>query len=189
MRRLKLTKELQQRFLETLADTGSVSTAASVAGTSRTRVYELRKADATFAAAWQEAEEIAVDRLKDEARRRALEGVPELLISAGKLVRNDEGKPITVQRFSDNLLMALIKAHQPRREKPVRFKLPSLQSAADAPAAMASVAAAVAIGEITTSEAAELSTLVEGFLKAVKASDLDQRLQVLEARQAKKDVD
>jgi hypothetical protein len=59
MRRLKLTKQLQKRFLEALADTGSVSAAAVVAGTSRTRVYELRKADPTFASAWQEAEEIA----------------------------------------------------------------------------------------------------------------------------------
>jgi hypothetical protein len=74
MRRLKLTKELQQRFLEALADTGSVSTAVSVAGTSRTRVYELRKSDPTFASAWQEAEEIAADRLEDEARRRPWRG-------------------------------------------------------------------------------------------------------------------
>src|SRR5260370_19110137 len=67
MRKLRLTKKLQERFLEALADTGSVSTAASVAGTSRTRVYELRKADPTFASAWQDAEEIAVDRLYDQA--------------------------------------------------------------------------------------------------------------------------
>ena len=51
-----------------------MSTAAAVAGTSRTRVYELRKADPAFASAWEEAEEIATDRLEDEARRRALEG-------------------------------------------------------------------------------------------------------------------
>ena len=100
MRRLKLTKELQQRFLEALAETGSVSTAAAVAGTSRTRVYELRKSDPTFSSAWQEAEETAADRLEDEAKRRALEGVPELLVSAGKLVRDDEGQPITVRRYS-----------------------------------------------------------------------------------------
>ena len=87
MRRLKLTKELQKRFLKALAETGSVSTAVAVAGTSRTRVYELRKADPTFAGAWQEAEEIAADRLEDEARRRALDGVPEPLVSAGKTQR------------------------------------------------------------------------------------------------------
>jgi hypothetical protein len=124
MRKLKLTKKLQERFLEALADTGSVSTAASVAGTSRTRVYELRKADPTFASAWQDVEEIAVDRLQDEARRRALEGVPERLVSGGRLVRDGEGQPITIRRYSDNLLLALIKAHRPpQRERAVAVHL------------------------------------------------------------------
>ena len=74
MNKLKLTKERQGRFLEALANTGSVTAAIAVANTSRTRVYELRKADPAFASAWQEAEEIATDRLEDEARRRAVEG-------------------------------------------------------------------------------------------------------------------
>ena len=106
MRKVKLTRARQERFLEALADTGSVINAVAVAGTSRTRVYELRKLDPEFAAAWAQAEDIAADRLEDEARRRALEGVPELLVSAGKLVRDDDGKPITVRRYSDNLLLA-----------------------------------------------------------------------------------
>ena len=127
MRKLKPTEARQRRFQEALADTGSVS-AAAVAGTSRTRVYELRKADQAFASAWQEAEEIAADRLEDEAGRRALEGIPELLVSGGgKLVRDDEGNPITVRRYSDNLLLALLKAKRPpRRERSVRFQLPAL---------------------------------------------------------------
>ena len=45
MRKLKLTRARQEQFLKALADTGSVATSAAVAGTSRTRVYELRKAD------------------------------------------------------------------------------------------------------------------------------------------------
>ena len=183
MRKFKLTKELQQRFLEALADTGSVSTAASVAGTSRTRVYELRKADPTFAIAWQDAEENAVDRLEDEARRRALEGVPEPLVSAGKLVRDDEDKPITVRRYSDSLLLGLIRAHRPpRRERPVRFQLPALHSAADAAGAMASIAAAVAAGEITPRGAADLSKLVETCMRAIEANEFDERLQAIETR-------
>jgi len=183
MRRLKLTRELQERFLEALADTGSVSTAAAVAGTSRTRVYELRRVDPTFANAWQEAEDIAADRLEDEARRRALEGVPELLVSAGKLVRDDEGQPITVRRYSDNLLLALLRAHRPpRRERSVRFQLPALHSAADAAGAMASLAAAVGVGEITPGEAAELSRLVEAYMMAIEVSEFDKRLQAVEAK-------
>ena len=84
MKRLKLTKERRERFLQALADIGNVAAAIGVAGTSRTRAYELRKADPAFATAWQEAEEIATDRLEDEARRRAVEGVAEPLVSAGK---------------------------------------------------------------------------------------------------------
>ena len=123
MRRLKLTRARQERFLKSLADTGNVTAAIGAAGTSRTRVYELRKADFAFAAAWEEAEEIATDRLEDEARRRAVEGVPEPLVSAGKLVRDDDGQPIAVRRFSDNLLLALLKAHRPsRRERSVRCR-------------------------------------------------------------------
>jgi hypothetical protein len=139
MNRLKLTKERRERFLQTLADTGSVTAAIADAGTSRTRVYELRKTDPAFASAWREAEEMATDRLEDEARRRAIEGVPEPLVSAGKLVRDDDGQPITVRRYSDHLLMALLKAHRPsRRERSVRFQLPALRSAADAASAIGS---------------------------------------------------
>jgi len=81
---VKLTQTCKERFLEALAETGSVSTAVAIAGTSRTRVYNLRKTDPAFASGWQDAEEIATDRL--EAKRRAIEGVPKPLVSAGKVV-------------------------------------------------------------------------------------------------------
>jgi hypothetical protein len=86
-----------------------------VSGTSRTRVYELRKTDAVFAGAWEEAEETAADRLEEEARRRAVEGVQEPLVSAGKIVRDDDGQPIAIRRYSDTLLIALLKAHRPEK--------------------------------------------------------------------------
>jgi hypothetical protein len=47
---------------------------------------------------------------------------------------------------------------------------------------MASITAAVAAGEITPGEAAELSRLIEAYVKAIEASEFDQRLQVLEAK-------
>jgi hypothetical protein len=183
MKKLKLTSERQERFLKALANTGSVTAAIAVANTSRTRVYELRKADPSFASAWEEAEEIATDRLEEEARRRAVEGVAEPLVSAGKLVRDDDGQPIAIRRYSDNLLLALLKAHRPpRHERSVRFRLPALQSAADAVGAMAAITAGVAAGEVTPSEAAELSKLVEAFVAALEASEFDQRLRTIEER-------
>jgi hypothetical protein len=183
MKRLKLTKERQGRFLQALANTGSVTAATAVAGSSRTRVYELRKADPAFAAAWDEAEEIAIDRLEDEARRRAVEGVAEPLVSAGKLVHDDNGQPIEIRRFSDHLLLALLRTHRPpRRERSLRFQLPALRSAADAVSAMAALTAGVAAGEVTPGEAAELSKLVEAYIKALEAGEFDQRLRAVEER-------
>ena len=185
MKKLKLTPEKRELFLQALADSGSVTAAAAVAGTSRTRVYELRKTDTIFAADWDEAEEIAIDRLQDEAHRRAIEGVAEPLVSAGKLVRGDDGQPIMVQRYSDNLLLSLLRARRlPRRERSVRFQLPALRSAADAASVMAALTAAVAIGEVTPSEASELSKLVEAYIKALEAHEFNQRLQTVEKRDA-----
>jgi hypothetical protein len=117
MKKLKLTRERQQRFLTALADTGIVSVAVEIAGTSRTRVYELRKRDESFAAAWDEAEEHAADALEAEAWRRAVAGVPEPLVSSGRVVRDDDGQPLAIRRYSDNLLLALLKARRPDKFK------------------------------------------------------------------------
>jgi len=183
MRKSKLTPERQQHFIKALSETGSVSTAAALAGLSRTRVYELRKVDPAFATAWEEAEEIAADRLENEARRRAVEGVPEPLVSAGKLVRDDDGQPMMIRRYSDNLLLALMRARRPPpRERSVRFQLPTLRSTADAADAVAAIAAAVASGAITPGEAAELSRLVDNYIRAIDTDRIIQRLQALEAK-------
>ena len=183
MKRLKLTRARRENFLKVLADTGSVTAAVAAAGTSRTRVYELRKSDTAFAAAWVEAEDIATDRLEDEARRRAVEGVAEPLVSAGKLVRGDDGQPITVRRYSDKLLLELMKAHRPQRDRSVRFQLPTLRSAADAASAMAAITAGVASGDVTPGEAAEFSKLVAAFVAVLDASEFEQRLLTIEEKQ------
>jgi hypothetical protein len=117
MKRFKLTGERQERFLAALAETGIVSAAVEIAGTSRTRVYELRKRSADFAAAWEEAEEKAADALEAEAWRRAVVGIQEPLVSGGKLVREDDGQPIAIRRYSDTLMIALLKARRPERFK------------------------------------------------------------------------
>ncbi len=54
------------------------------------------------------------------------------------------------------LRLCLDRIIPPRRERPVRFKMPVLQSSADAVAAMAAIAAAVAQGHLTPGEASEL---------------------------------
>jgi len=64
----------------------------------------------------------------------------------------------------------------------VRFQTPELGSAADASKAMAAITTAVAQGELTPAEAGELARLVETYVKAVEAADIERRIQVLEEK-------
>ena len=47
---------------------------------------------------------------------------------------------------------------------------------------MAALAAGVGAGEVTPGEAAELSKLVEAYIKALEKEEFDQRLRAVEAR-------
>lgn len=104
-------KDWRVLFLEELAVRGSVVGACDAADCSRTNAYAERERDAEFAAAWDEAKRIAVERMEDEARRRAVEGTLKPVFQGGEMV----GK---VREYSDTLLIFLLKAHDPKyREK------------------------------------------------------------------------
>jgi hypothetical protein len=47
---------------------------------------------------------------------------------------------------------------------------------------MAAITAGVAGGEVTPGEAAELSRLVEAYVRALEASEFDLRLRAIEAK-------
>jgi Family of unknown function (DUF5681) len=70
----------------------------------------------------------------------------------------------------------------PRRERPVHFAMPELRSVGDASKAISALMSAVAKGELAASEAAELSKLIETYVRAVEATELEQRLLSLEQR-------
>ena len=74
MKKHRWSRERQQQFLEYLAETGNVSRAAKLVGSSTARVYAMRHNDPAFRQGWDEAEEIAADRLEAEAWRRAVVG-------------------------------------------------------------------------------------------------------------------
>ena len=109
--------EQRARFLEHLSKTANVSASAEVACIDRKTAYNWRANDREFAQAWAEALETATDTLEAEARRRALEGTPEPLTCKDGLIYGKDGKPVTVLKFSDNLMALLLKAHRPERFK------------------------------------------------------------------------
>ena len=69
----------------------------------------------------------------------------------------------------------------PRRHRPSPFALPPLLTAADGALAIAAVAAAVAGGLISAEEAAAVSQVVDTFLRALEAGEIEARLQRLES--------
>ena len=71
-----------------------------------------------------------------------------------------------------------------RRDRTIGFNLPPLMSSEDAVSAMALILAGVADGELTPSEANDLSRMVDAFTKAIEANDLSSRILALEQRMA-----
>jgi hypothetical protein len=67
-----------------------------------------------------------------------------------------------------------------RKDRPVTFALPKIETTADLPKASAALLEAVASGELTPSEAAELGKLVEAHVRAIEATELQARLERLE---------
>jgi hypothetical protein len=107
-------------FLETLERTGNVTLAARAAGVSRNTPYEYREThpDHPFVEEWEQAAEVSTDVLEAEARRRAQMGVAEPVFGS---LRNADGKVIgmgqigAVQKYSDTLLIFLLKAARPAK--------------------------------------------------------------------------
>ena len=110
------------------------------------------------------------------AAEALLEGEAEALTR--KLIeRALEGDTTALRICFDRIL-------PPCRERRLNFELPPLACAEDSVKAMAAIAAAVSAGEITLSEAAAVSKLIDGFIRALEVHDIDQRLKFLEAERS-----
>jgi hypothetical protein len=67
-----------------------------------------------------------------------------------------------------------------RKDRPVWFDLPEMKEARDAVNASAAIVAAVAAGDLTPSEAAELSKVVDGYARSLQTTEFEDRLSKLE---------
>ncbi|MGQ2975599.1 MAG: hypothetical protein ACT6QT_07905 [Sphingopyxis sp.] len=105
----------QRAFIEALADSGSVATAAQCVGMSESSAYRLRRAPGAeaFDRAWSAAIEAASKKLLDAAFERALVGTDEPIFDRDG---NRVGRRL---RQSDRLLMFLLRAYGPDRFREV----------------------------------------------------------------------
>lgn len=107
-KRQPLAKDWRPAFLEELSQTANVTAAATTAKVSRQTAYKARVSSQEFAAAWDDAIEIAVDALEQEMRRRAMVGVKEPIYFKDQLIDH-------VYKPSDTLAIFLAKAHRPEK--------------------------------------------------------------------------
>ena len=104
-------KKGRNLFLRSLAECGNVGESCKAASVARSTVYEWRQKDEKFRAEWDTALDAAGDVLEAECRRRAVDGVVEPIMHQGQVVT-------TVRRFSDTLLIFLLKGVRPRKYNP-----------------------------------------------------------------------
>ena len=95
-----------KNFLRFLAQSGSVSYASMRAGIERRTLYRRKASDEAFAAQWDEALQLGIDRLQDDAMRRALHGTERPLYRNGKQIG-------AMQQYDNKLLQFLLRAHRP----------------------------------------------------------------------------
>jgi len=68
----------------------------------------------------------------------------------------------------------------PIKHQPVAVELPPIEKPADSVEALASIAAAVAAGDLTAAEAAELAKVVDVYVRALDSKGFNERLSALE---------
>jgi hypothetical protein len=92
------------------------------------------------------------------------------------------GKAIEKAKDGDMaaIRLCLDRACPPVKDRPVTLEMPQVESAQDAARAAGAVLQAVADGELTPSEAAEVSKIVRTYVAALEASELEQRITKLE---------
>ena len=104
---MTLKRDWRPAFIEALRRTGNVTLAARYAGRSRNQAYYVRRRSEDFAAQWDDALEEGTDLLDAEARRRAVTGIDKPVYYKGKVVGS-------ITKYSDRLLMFLLRAHRPQ---------------------------------------------------------------------------
>ena len=113
------TDDRQRRFIEALADTGSVEAACRAVNMSTVGAYHLRrqKGAESFRKAWAAALDLGVQRIEDVAMDRALNGVEVPVYSYGQLIGSRTA-------YNDRLLMFMLRNRAPERFTEGRAKGP-----------------------------------------------------------------
>jgi hypothetical protein len=120
-----LTSEEKDAFLGYVREHQdcSVREACNAVGLQRKDVRRLRKESSEFDDDYREARGYGNEQMVNTFRKLAIEGVEEPLVSAGKLVRDDDGNIVTKRVWSDRLLSRGLELYTPEGKAALANKL------------------------------------------------------------------
>jgi hypothetical protein len=113
---LEKINELKLRVIDGIYEGSFISEVCQELELTQATVRNWRKMDPDFNEAFQEAESAYVDTIEKEAIRRAVKGVNNPVVSAGRVVMdpNNPNEPLMQRVYSDPLMMFILKGK--RRE-------------------------------------------------------------------------
>src|SRR6476620_7923643 len=113
------------------------------------------------------------------ARHRTTVAIEALLEGEGEALTR---KAIELAKAGDMqaLRLCLDRILPPRKDSPVAFDLPEMKTLNDAVPAMGALVKAVGRGDLTPTEAGELTKMVQAFAKIIETAELEERVRKLE---------
>lgn len=113
-------------------------------------------------------------------RLKVTRAVEELLEGQSEAI-TQKALDMALEGDTTALRLCLERIAPPRKDTPVTFPVPSMESAQDAARAAQAVLQATADGSLTPLEAAAVMNLVENYRRTLEVSELETRIAKLEA--------
>lgn len=117
---------------------------------------------------------------KPKGRRNRATMIAEALLDGQAEGLIQKAIEMALEGYTVALRLCLERILQPRKDRPIRLTLPSIQSAQDTVTAMSRIIEAATTGQIDPHQAQTLAALIETQRKAVETLDLEQRIAALE---------
>jgi hypothetical protein len=102
----RITNARKRAFLDAVGRLGTIHAACRDTGIARSTHYEWVARDPEYVVALREAEDVAIEAMEGEARRRAVLGTSKPVYQGGRQVGD-------VTEYSDTLMVFLLKALRP----------------------------------------------------------------------------
>lgn len=113
------------------------------------------------------------------ARHKATQATLALLSGEADAITR-QAVAMALEGDTTALRLCLERIAPPRRDAPVQFDLPQMETARDAAQAASAVLGAVAAGDLTPTEGAHIMALVETYRRTLETTEMEERLTELE---------